>query len=85
MFAGEGIIAEDRAHLLPARTVCNNAMTELLALGAPLVEVVRMATGNAAIMLRLETEMGSLSAGMPTDLSVMQLFNGAPTASLPSA
>lgn len=76
MFAGEGIIAEDRASPFARPYSLQHAMTELLALGAPLVEVVRMATSNAAIMLGLEAEMGSLSVGMPADLSVMRLFNG---------
>jgi predicted amidohydrolase len=51
-------------------------MTELVALGVPLVEVVRMSTENAATMLGLETEMGSLSLGMPADLSAMRLIDG---------
>ena len=51
-------------------------MTELLALGVPLVEVVRMATQNSAIVLGLEAEMGALSVGMPADLSVMKLIEG---------
>ena len=76
MFASEGIIAEDRASPFARPYSLQHAMTEVLALGAPLVEVVRMATSNAAIMLGLEAEMGSLSVGMPADLSVMRLFNG---------
>ncbi len=51
-------------------------MSELLALGVPLADTVRMATTNAAIMLGLEAEMGALSVGMPADLSVMRLIEG---------
>ncbi|MNC92738.1 dihydroorotase [compost metagenome] len=51
-------------------------MTELIALGVPLIDVVRMATSNAAIMLGLEAEMGALSVGMPADLSVARLIDG---------
>src|SRR6516162_319828 len=76
MFAGEGIIAEDRASPFARPYSLQHAMTELLALGAPLVEVVRMATSNAAIMLGLEADLGSLSVGMPADLSVMRLLDG---------
>ena len=76
MFAGEGIIAEDRASPFARPYSLQHAMTELLALGVPLVEVVRMATSNAAIMLGLEADLGSLSVGMPADLSVMRLLDG---------
>jgi dihydroorotase len=79
MFAGEGvdsIIADDRASPFSRPYSLQHAMTELLALGVPLAETVRMATGNAAIMLGLEAEMGSLSVGMPADLSAMRLIEG---------
>jgi dihydroorotase len=76
MFAGEGIIAEDRASPFARPYSLQHSMTELLALGVPLVEVVRMATSNAAIMLGLEADLGSLSVGMPADLSVMRLLDG---------
>jgi len=79
MFTGEGvdsIIAEDRASPFERPYSLHHAMTELVALGVPLVEVVRMATENAAIMLGLESEMGALSVGMPADLSVMRLIDG---------
>jgi dihydroorotase len=79
MFTGEGIdsiLAEDRASPFARPYSLQHAMTELLALGVPLVEVIRMATSNAAIMLGLEGEIGSLSIGMPADLSVMRLAEG---------
>ncbi|HVB16547.1 MAG TPA: amidohydrolase/deacetylase family metallohydrolase [Stellaceae bacterium] len=79
MFSGEGvdsIIADDRASPFSRPYSLQHAMTELLALGVPLSEVVRMATSNAAIMLGLEAEMGSLSVGMPADLSAMRLIDG---------
>jgi dihydroorotase len=79
MFTGEGvdsIIAEDRASPFERPYSLHHAMTELVALGVPLVEVVRMATENAAIMLGLEGEMGALSVGMPADLSTMRLVDG---------
>jgi dihydroorotase len=80
MFTGEGvdsIIADDRATSPFERPYSlQHAMTELLALDVPLIEIVRMATSNAAIMLGLEDEMGSLSVGMPADLSAMRLIEG---------
>ena len=79
MFTGEGvdsIVAEDRASPFARPYSLQHAMTELLALGVPLVDIVRMATSNAAIMLGLETEMGSLSVGTPADLSAMRLLPG---------
>jgi dihydroorotase len=79
MFSGEGvdsIIAEDRASPFARPYSLQHAMSELLALGVPLGEVIRMATQNAAIMLGLESEMGSLAVGMPADLSVMRLIEG---------
>ena len=54
----------------------HHAMTELVALGVPLNEVVRMATENAAIVLGLENEMGALSVGMPADISALRVIDG---------
>jgi dihydroorotase len=79
MFSGEGvdsIIAEDRASPFERPYSLHHAMTELVALGVPLVEVVRMATENAAIMVGLENEMGALSVGMPADISALRIIDG---------
>lgn len=80
MFSGEGVDAivadEDRASPFARPYSLQHAMTELLALGVPLAELVRMTTANAATMLGLEAEMGALSVGMPADLSVMRLIEG---------
>jgi len=79
MFTGEGIdsiVAEDHASPFERPYSLHHAMTELIALGVPLVEVVRMATENAATMLCLESEIGALSIGMPADISVMRLIDG---------
>jgi len=72
----DAIVAEDRASPFSRPYSLQHAMTELLALGVPLIEIVRMATSNAAVMLGLENEMGSLSVGMPADLSAMRLVEG---------
>jgi dihydroorotase len=79
MFTGEGvdsIIAEDRASPFERPYSLHHAMTELVALGVPLSEVVRMATENAATMLGLEAEMGALSVGMPADISALRVIDG---------
>jgi dihydroorotase len=79
MFTGEGvdsIVAEDRASPFERPYSLHHPMTELVALGVPLVEVVRMATANGAVVLGLEDEMGALSVGMPADLSAMRLIEG---------
>jgi dihydroorotase len=72
----DAIVAEDRASPFDRPYSLHHAMTELLALGVPLAEIVRMATSNAAIMLGLEAEMGSVAVGMPADLSVIRVYDG---------
>jgi dihydroorotase len=79
MFTGEGvdsIIADDRASPFERPYSLHHAMTELVALGVPLNEVVRMATENAAVVLGLENEMGALSVGMPADISALRVIDG---------
>jgi dihydroorotase len=80
MFTGEGVdaivSADDRASPFSRPYSLHHAMTELLALGVPLVEIIRMATANAAIMLGMEKQIGSLAVGMPADVSVMRLLQG---------
>ena len=48
-----------------------HAMTELVALGMPLVEVVATATSNAAEMIGMTDEIGTLKLGMVADVSVL--------------
>jgi dihydroorotase len=79
MFTGEGvdsIIAEDRASPFSRPYSLHHAMSELLALEVPLIEVIAMATQHAAIMLGRENEIGSLAVGMPAELSAMRLIEG---------
>ncbi len=47
------------------------AMTELLALGLTLQQIVPMVTTNAAAMLGLENELGTLRPGAVADVSVL--------------
>lgn len=48
-----------------------HAMTEMLALGVPLDHVIRMVTVNAATMLGMEDQLGSLEVGREADISVL--------------
>ena len=56
-------------------TICH-AMSELLALGVPLNEVLRMVTSNAASLLGLERDYGTLKVGRAADISVIDLDEG---------
>ncbi len=51
-------------------------MNELLALGLDLVAVVRMVTANAATMLGLDGELGTLAPGAAADVSILALDEG---------
>src|SRR5262249_44337810 len=48
-------------------------MNELIALGVGLTEVIRMVTVNAATMLDLTDELGSLAPGRVADVSVLAI------------
>lgn len=52
------------------------AMTELITLGVPLVEVIRMVTQNPAELLGMPDQIGSLRPGMTADISVLDLKPG---------
>ena len=52
------------------------AMTELLALGLGLEEVVATVTANAAKLIRMEDELGSLDVGREADVSVLEVLKG---------
>jgi dihydroorotase len=51
-------------------------LNELLALGLPLAEVVRMVTANAATLVGLKGEIGTLAPGAAGDVSVLALEQG---------
>jgi dihydroorotase len=52
------------------------AMSELLALGLDLDEVVATVTSNPAKLLRMEGEIGTLAPGAAADVSVLELLTG---------
>jgi len=52
------------------------AMSELLALGAPVPHIVAMVTSNAAKMIREEANMGALAVGRAADVAVIDLQQG---------
>src|SRR5262249_56208134 len=54
----------------------HQAMSELLALGVPLVEVISMVTSNAAVLLGLDGQIGTLASGAAADVSVVRLERG---------
>ena len=54
----------------------HHAMSEMLALGVSLPDVVRMCTANAARMLRMADTHGTLAPGRAADLSLMRLLDG---------
>lgn len=53
-----------------------HAMTELLALGVPLMEVMKTVTTNPAHMLGMSDEIGALTPGMAADVAVLDLLPG---------
>lgn len=55
----------------------HHAMSEMLALGVTLPQVVAMATSNAAKLLRMEDMIGALRPGMDADISVFRIMDGA--------
>jgi dihydroorotase len=52
------------------------AMTELLALGLDLDEVVATVSANPAKLLRMQDEIGTLAPGRIADVSVLELATG---------
>ena len=79
-FAVKRVKEEGRAAKNGERLVApfslHQTMSELLALGVPLVEVVKMVTSNAAVLLGLEKEIGTLAPGTAADVSVVRLERG---------
>lgn len=64
---------DEEDHLFKGKTRFSlvSAMTSMLALGLPLSHVVDMVTRNAARMVGLEGELGTLSVGGVADVSVL--------------
>jgi len=52
------------------------AMSELLALGMTMDEIVATVTSNPATMVGMENEIGALKVGRGADVSVMEVLNG---------
>ncbi|MDQ7976953.1 amidohydrolase/deacetylase family metallohydrolase [Paraburkholderia sp. SARCC-3016] len=64
----------DEEHSFLGRTQFSlvSAMTSMLALGLPLEQVVRMVTSNAARMIGMEGQLGTLKPGGVADISVLE-------------
>jgi dihydroorotase len=67
---------EDHLFRGDTRFSLTRAMTELLALGLSLEQVVPMVTSNAAKLLRQEGEIGTLAVGAAADISVLSDTRG---------
>ena len=67
---------EDNPFFGKTRFCLTHAMTELLALGMPLSAVVATATSNAAEMLGIDDELGSLAVGKVADVAVLDHLEG---------
>lgn len=52
------------------------AMTELLALGMTIEEIVATVTSNPAIMVRMQDQVGALKVGRDADVSVLEILDG---------
>jgi dihydroorotase len=77
--AGAGGEPPDDEHLFAGKTPFSlvSAMTTMLALGLPLGQVIAMTTCNAARMIGLHDELGSLRVGRVADISVLKDQRGA--------
>jgi dihydroorotase len=62
---------ENHPFLGQARFSLTQAMSSMMALGLPLEQVVPMVTNNAAAMLGMSGEVGSLAIGRAADISVL--------------
>jgi dihydroorotase len=62
---------EDHMFRGDSRFSLTRAMTELLALGMTLEQVVPMVTSHCARLLRMEDEIGTLAPGVEADVSVL--------------
>jgi dihydroorotase len=53
-----------------------NVMSKLLMLGVPLMQVIAMATSNAAATFPAFKGLGTLGTGAPADVSILELREG---------
>ena len=74
--APKGRRSRGNGEQLTATFNLHQAMSELLALGVPLGEVVSMVTSNAAVLLGLDGQIGTLAPGAVADVSVVRLERG---------
>lgn len=72
---GDGEKASNPFHGVAPFSLCH-AMTELMTLGMPFADVVKTVTSNAAVMIGMEDEIGTLALGRDADVSVVDLLPG---------
>jgi len=70
----QGVVDEEFSFVSPYSL--HHAMSEMRALGLPLMDVFRMATCNPALVLGLESELGTLAVGRPAEVSVVNILHG---------
>nr|ADI17547.1 predicted amidohydrolase [uncultured alpha proteobacterium HF0130_06E21] len=70
---------DDEMHLFAGRAQFSlaHAMTELLALGVALEDIVPMVTNHCADMLGMSGEIGTLAVGSKADVSILEAQTGA--------
>jgi dihydroorotase len=54
----------------------HHTMSEMMAIGVSLPQVVAMATSNAARLLKMQDTIGALTPGMDADISVFRILQG---------
>ena len=76
--AGTPEVHSDAEHMFfgQVRFSLASAMTAMLALGLPLVQVVRMVTCNVVDVFGLPRDLGTLAVGNPADISVLHDESG---------
>lgn len=69
---------DDENHMFLGRTQFSltHAMSEMLALGVPLTDVIPMVTNHCADMLGMSDEIGTLKPGVEADISVLKDMTG---------
>jgi dihydroorotase len=68
--------AEDAALPFSTPYGLHHTMSELMAIGVTLPQVVAMATSHAAKLLRMEDTIGALRPGMDADISIFRVLTG---------
>ena len=74
--SSQGTLIPDFEHEPPLKFHLPLCMSKFLALGMPLVEVVRATTATPAEIVGLQNEVGDLGVGRRADIALFELDNG---------